>query len=214
MNDIVQSEEPTGVTVFELPNVEGVIVGTGDGSAGMPTAGQVEAMHRQAYEEGFASGQATGYEDGLRTGEAAMRERLAALDGLVSNLAAPLAELDQEMIESVGELAVIIARHLVRREIRLEPGEVVAVVRATLAQLPIANRGMTIRLNPEDVELVRDALSLGDDPARWRLEPDPLIARGGCLVETESSRIDATVESRLATIASQMFGGERETDNA
>ena len=42
----------------------------------------------------------------------------------------------------------------------------------------------------------------------------PLVARGGCVVETETSRIDATVESRIAAIASKMFGGERESDRA
>ena len=59
---------------------------------------------------------------------------------------------------------------------------------------------------------MRNALSLRDDQSHWQFEPDPLIARGGCMVETESSRIDASVETRLAAIASKMFGGERGSD--
>ena len=99
-----------------------------------------------------------------------------------------------------------------RRELKTEPGEVVGVVRETLKYLPVASRGIRLRLNPDDSELVRDALSLGHDVLDWQLEADPLIARGGCIVETESSRIDASVEARLAAIVAKMFGGERESD--
>ena len=91
-------------------------------------------------------------------------------------------------------------------------GEVVGVVRETMRHLPIAPRAARIRLHPEDVELVQHAFALRDDTKSWRLEPDPLVTRGGCVVETDSSRIDASVESRLAAIASRMLGGEREGD--
>jgi flagellar assembly protein FliH len=100
----------------------------------------------------------------------------------------------------------------VRRELKTDPGEVVGVVRETMRHLPIAPRAARIRLHPDDVELVQSAFALRDDSKTWRLEPDPLITRGGCVVETDTSRIDATVESRLAAIASRMLGGERESD--
>ncbi len=178
----------------------------------MPTARQLEAMHNQAYSEGFEAGQSDGYADGEKRAVSEIDGRIRVLDGMLRDLAEPLADLDQEMVESVGELALLIARHLVRRELKAEPGEVVGVVRETIRHLPVASRKTTVRLNPDDVVLVRDALALGNDTLDWRLEADPLIARGGCIVETESSRIDASVETRLAAIASKMFGGERESD--
>ncbi len=192
--------------------VEGAIVGEEGDRGRMPTAREVAALHEQAYQEGFASGREDGYAEGQRAAAADIAARSAALDGIVRDLAQPLATLDEELVESVAELALLIARHLVRRELRAAPGEVVGVVRETLRHLPVAGRATTVRLNPEDVEIVRGALSLGEEIGTWRLEPDPLIARGGCIVETESSRIDASVESRLAAIASRMFGGERESD--
>ena len=78
--------------------------------------------------------------------------------------------------------------------------------------LPVASRGTTLHLNPDDVDLVRAAFALDTDGFTWRIEPDPRVTRGGCLIETEASRIDATVESRVAAIASKMFGGERDSD--
>ncbi|MGR8921691.1 MAG: FliH/SctL family protein [Gammaproteobacteria bacterium] len=200
------------VTPFELPAVEGLIVTDAGGKASMPTAGQLEAMHKQAYEEGFAAGQAEGYQHGEQLAAADAARRVAMLDTMLGELVEPLARFDDELVDTIAELALLIARHMVRRELRADPGEVVGVVRETLRHLPVASRATTVKLNPDDVDLVREALSLGDEGSGCRLSPDPLITRGGCVIDTETSRIDATVEGRLAAIASRMFGGEREGD--
>jgi flagellar assembly protein FliH len=199
------------VARFEFPEVEGIAV-DGCGGGAMLTARQLEALHQQAYREGYESGQAEGYAAGERRATEDMRARTQLLDTTLRQLSAPLAELDDTLVESVAELALLIARHLVRRELKAAPGEVVAVVREAMRHLPVASRGTRLRLNPDDVEIVRSALAIGSGDTAWRLDPDPLIARGGCVVETETSRIDATVETRLAAIASRMFGGERGSD--
>ncbi len=206
------SDAAAEVLRFEFPTVEGMVVGDGDGNAKMPTARQLDVLHKQAYDEGFASGHGEGYRQGEQLAASEAAQRAEVLNGVLRDLTQPLARLDDELIEGVADLALLIARHLVRRELRAAPGEVVGVVRETLKHLPLASRATTIRLNPDDLDLVRNALSLGDEPGSWRLEPDPLVARGGCIVDTETSRIDATVETRLAAIASKMFGGEREGD--
>ena len=200
------------VARYELPAVEGMLLGDFSDGASMPTARQVEALHKQAYSEGFEAGRADGYATGEDNAADEIGQRMTALNGILRDLRTPLAELDSELVESVADLAILIAKLLVRRELKTEPGEVVGVVRETIRHLPVASRGLRLRLNPDDVELVRDALALGHDVLDWQLEADPLIARGGCIVETESSRIDASVETRIAAIASKMFGGERESD--
>lgn len=200
------------VARYEFPEVEGTLLRSQDGVASMPTARQLEALQQQAYAEAYEQGEAEGYAAGERRATETLTERVTCLDGIIRALAEPLATVDEELVESVAELSLLIARHLVRRELRTEPGEVVGVVRETMRHLPIASRGTTLRLNPDDVDLVRNALALGDDAQTWRTEADPLITRGGCIVESASSRIDATVESRLAAIASKMFGGERGSD--
>lgn len=212
MSDSQAEFAHTEVKRFELPSVEGVIVGETDGRARMPTARQLEILHQQAREEGYAEGHNEGYLAGQALANDDMAQRGAVLDGIISDLSQPLAKFDVELIDSIAELALQIARQLVRRELRADPGEVVGVVRETLKHLPITNRATTIRLSPEDVEVVEAALSLKEDTGNWVLEPDPLIARGGCVVETATSRIDASIESRTAAIAAQLFGGDREGD--
>ena len=213
---MVTGQAADNIARFELPIMEGpVIIGTdGVSPGGMPTARNLEELQKQAYDEGFSIGREEGYRYGLEQGATEIHEGKALFLSLLDDLAEPFAELDDEVVRSVADLAILVARHLVRRELRVNPGEVVEVVRKAIGQLPVAYRNPRLRLNPDDIELVRNALAIGDDSRSWRLEPDPLVVRGGCLVETESSRIDATVETRLAAIASQMLGGERESDRA
>jgi flagellar assembly protein FliH len=43
---------------------------------------------------------------------------------------------------------------------------------------------------------------------------DPTLTRGGCLVRSENSQIDARVESRVNAIVSGMLGEERASARA
>jgi len=196
---------------FEFPRVDGAVVEHVQGGS-MPTAREVEEIHRQAYAEGHANGLRDGYAEGQKRAAGELSRRTKALDSLLTQLARPLEALDDEVVDHMGELVMLIARHLVRRELHTAPGEIVAVVRETLKQLPLSSRMVAIHLHPEDVDIVRAAMTAGAEDGGWRLEADPLLSRGGLRIESESSRIDATLESRLAAVAAQMFGGERQED--
>jgi flagellar assembly protein FliH len=109
-----------------------------------------------------------------------------------------------------------VAKHLVRRELRTDPGQVVAAVRQAVSILPINTRNIRVYLHPEDAALVKQSLSVTEETGeeqRWKIVEDPALTRGGCNVESELSRIDATVETRLAALIAQALGGERESDN-
>jgi flagellar assembly protein FliH len=212
------AESAPHVERFTPPLVQGPIAGELQFTYEVvPTAEEIEALQRQAYEEarqqGLTEGREQGYAEAWRRGEGEVRDAVTRLRDIVLQLAEPLERVDEAVVAAVGDLAVLIARHLVRRELKADPGEVVGVVRETMRHLPISPRAARIRLHPDDVELVQHAFALRDDSKSWRLEPDPLVTRGGCVVETDSSRIDASVEARLAAIAARMLGGEREGDH-
>lgn len=171
---------------------------------------ELESIRRRAREEGLEAGRCEGREQG----RAEMAAQAARLRAVLDALEAPLRELDDGVVEALTELALTIARHLVRREIHAEPGEIVAVVRQAAAELPVAARRVRVVLAPADASIVRAALGAGEGgEARWEIVEDPSVQRGGCRIESEHSRIDATVERRLAAIAAQILGGERECDD-
>jgi len=181
--------------------------GRGPGS-GLLTAKQLEAIQKQAYEEGFAQG----HKDGSEAGQTQIQARARRLDQLMTSLATPFAELDQRVEQELVTLAMAVARQLVRRELKTDPGQIVAVVREALSALPVASQNVRLHLHPEDAALVRAALSLTEGEHAWRIIEDGLQNRGGCQLVTDTSRIDAGVETRLAAIIATVLGGERGDD--
>lgn len=206
--NLLQRDRAGEVAVHPLPVMVGPIVG--QGFPHVPAAATTEELtqiRKLAYSDAYSQA----YAKASREAHTDYARRAAQFKQICDGLVASLATVDDEVVECVAELAVLIARHLVRRELKTNPGEVIGVVREAMRQLPLATRHARIHLHPEDVALVQQALNLGTESG-WQLEADPLLTRGGCIVDTESSRIDAQVESRVAAIASKMFGGERESD--
>ena len=173
-----------------------------------PTASDLEDIQQQAIQEGAKQGYEEGFAKGLKTGELKIAERVKSLESIIQALASPFDEFDERVENEIASLAIQISKQLVRRELKVDSGQVVGVVKEAIAALPSSTQHIRLFLHPEDVELVKSALSL-DDSARWELVEDPVITRGGCRVKTDVSAIDATVENRLLAIIAQAFGDER-----
>jgi flagellar assembly protein FliH len=165
----------------------------------------LERIQKQAYDEAFEQGLAEGRANGAATVEQQARQ----LGQLLDQLATPFEELDDCVEQQTAELAMIVVRRLFRRELRTDPSCVIGVVREALDALPVAAREVRVLLHPEDADLVSHALKQTEGERAWYIVEDPLLSRGGCRIETATSRIDARVESRLETIANALLGDDR-----
>ncbi len=184
-------------------------MGKGKARHGGPlTAGQMEALQEQARGEGFQRG----LEEGRAAGARQVQARLGQLEALIAGLAKPSEALDGEIAAQIAELAMLVARQLVRRELKLDPAQVIGVVREALALLPVTGRQIRLLLHPDDALLVREALSMHDDIQSITIVDDPVQQRGGCRVVTDTSRIDATIEARINALIAHVLGGERSGD--
>lgn len=197
---------------WELPKVETEALA----AFGLLTASQLELLQRQAFDEAFRKGREAGfkqgYKEGVERGNAETDARLKQLEALLGVLARPLDTLDDEVDASLVDLTIAIARQLIRREIKASPGEIVAVAREAMRTLPLSSRNIRLHLHPEDAALVTEAMGRPMQQGAWEIVEDPALTRGGCEVETDDSRVDATVERRLAQVISNIFGGERGSD--
>jgi flagellar assembly protein FliH len=179
---------------------------TEDSQAPPPlTADEIARIQEEAREEGFQQGR----EEGVKAGEDLIQAEVEHLRRILNSLIPSVESLDREVEQELVLLATTVARQLVRRELRTEPGQIVAVVREALSVLPSSDRRLRLHLHPEDVRIVRDALQLSQLEQPWTLIEEPTLARGGALLETEASRVDATVESRLNAVIAALWGGER-----
>jgi len=208
MSKIINEESATNVKSWVPPRVVNDAAGTevaGQGGTGYMTAAGIEDIQKQAYDEAF--------EKGLLAGKVELAKRINELDIILGSFAEPFNNLDDEVVSDMADLVISMLRQLVRREIRTDPGQIIAIVREAVASLPTASSKVYLHLNPEDVAMVRDTLLLSDDERNWELVDDPIISRGGCLVRTEYSQVDARLETRIAKLISQVFGEDRATEN-
>ena len=199
------SEQQPVVQAWALPMVNGPVVG-------QRRTEDLSLVEREAWEQGFSKGRAAGIaaaqaEQARLVADA--RARVVRLDEILSLLATPLADLDDAVLEQMATLAGQIARQVVRRELRTEPQQIIAVIRETLALLPGSARDVRVHLHPEDATLVRERLAEPNAERAWSVVEDPVIGRGGCRVSSENSTIDAQVETRLGAAIAAALGDER-----
>lgn len=213
---VISGEQGSAFQRWELPMVEDVSGAVAnakeDKAPGLLTAEQIERIQNQAYKEAYESGFQEGRQAGMATGQAEVDRKAQLLDSLLASLGQPFQELDEAVEQELTQLALAIARQLLRRELKADPGQIVAIVHEALAALPVGSREVRVCLHPDDAALVGEVLVPREAERNWSLMDNPALARGDCRILTETSQIDATLESRLATVVAQLFGGEREQD--
>jgi flagellar assembly protein FliH len=200
---------------WSLPQVEGTVIGRPIDDRKAQAA--AEAIAKVAREQS----EARGYDAGMAKAQAEMKDRISRLDsqikrldGLLQFVSRPLQNLDAEVESMLLQLALTVGKQLARRELMVDPTQVIAIIRESLAELPASAREIRVHLHPEDATIVRERLTAPSNERAWSIVEDPTMSRGGCVVRTENSHIDARLESRISTIIANAFGDERAADRA
>ncbi len=198
---LIRSHElEASLEAWRAPNVAGPTQRSGGASLG-----DARNERQRAEREGFEQGR----QAGLETARREIAAQSAALEKTLDALSRPFDELDQRFIEQVTVLVRAVTRQLLRRELQTDPGHIVGVVRTALAALPMAATEVVVRLHPDDAATLTNCLTPAAGERSWRVESDPLLERGGCLVLTPSSQIDARVETRIGRVIAGLFDDDR-----
>lgn len=196
MSDEAARKQPAR---WDVPAIDG-----SDGK-GYLTAGRLEELQQQAWDEAYKKG----FEEGVSAGKEEIDARAQRFEQLLQALYKPFDRLDEQVEKELVELAIAMTKQLFRREIRINPSHVIGVVREAVRLLPVASRSVQVHLHPEDATLVRETLAPTENEPAWTIVEDPLIERGGCNITTDNSRIDASNESRLKAAIRTLNGDER-----
>jgi flagellar assembly protein FliH len=190
---------PGAAQVWNAPAVDG------GAPLGPPTVGGLADLQAEAYREAFDQG----LKEGRDAGRAEVRAQVERLAGMFHDLAKPFEALDAQVEQELVTLAVALARQLVRRELKTDPSQIIGIIREAIAALPVAAREVRVHLHPEDAAVVREHLAPTESERAWSIVEDPVMARGGCRVSSQTSRIDMRLETRLGAILSSLLGDER-----
>jgi flagellar assembly protein FliH len=210
MSKLISNEDLVKYKRWQVPDVSPS--GSGDfnqrQSKHIPAV-QQEKIQKQAYEEAYARG----LREGIENGQAQIRERVKHFTGLANMLEKPLKDTGDAVENELLSLCLAIARQIIRREISVDSGHIVAVIREAISVLPVSSQKMQIHLHPDDAGTVRSVLSDSNDELSWKIVEDPMLSKGDCRIVTEYSQVDATLDRRLAAIAAKIMGGERAGDD-
>lgn len=200
---VLSSEQWQGFTRWAPPHVGAPLPAEPKASdaPALPTVRDLEALEQQARDEGYAAGLA----EGRAAADETLRAQLARFETLIDAAARPLQAFDEATEQELARLAMIAARRVIARELSLTPALIVQAVRQAALALPTATRALRVRLHPDDLSLLRE---LDASEAHWQLLADPELARGDCILESERSRLDARVETRLAAIVDAVLGAD------
>lgn len=171
------------------------------------TLEELESIRQEAYNEGFAAGEKDGFRSTTlkvrKEGEAALNVKLASLERLMGSLFEPIAEQDSQIEKAMVGLVEHIARQVIQRELVLDSSQIESVMREALKLLPLGVGNVRLHINPQDFQQVKALRERHEET--WRIVEDAALQPGGCRVETEYSRIDATVETRISQIMAQLL---------
>lgn len=161
-----------------------------------PTADDLSRINEEARAEGYR----VGYEEGRAKGEAELArqtsERIDQLSTLVGNLQVSLAHLDQEIGDQLLDLALEVATQVLRGSLSVNREHLLPTIREALTELPFHHGTISLHLNPDDSEALRETLKDQLAHTNAHIVSDNTITSGGCYIKAGNSEIDATIETR------------------
>lgn len=176
------------------------------GAAKTDTAAQ-QKQHQAAREQAVEAG----YQEGLARGEAEARALLGQQSQQLQLAIAALRQLynalDGALESEILELSLKLACQLLGRELEARPDWLVAGIDAAVAALPGVSASIDVFLHPADLALINAHYERSADvpDSHWQLQEDSRLSRGGFRLGTDTSRMDQTLETRLAVLVRQAF---------
>ncbi len=198
-----EPEEVEPEPVEELPEMEEVPLD----EVQPLTLEELESIRQEAYNEGFATGEKEGFHSTQlkvrQEAEVVLNAKVASLERLMSSLMAPLAEQDQQLEKAMIGLVKHITRQVIQRELKTDSTQIGQVLREGLKLLPMGAENIRLFINPQDFEQIKALRERHDES--WRIVEYDSLQPGGCRIETEHSRIDASIETRIKQAMSQLL---------
>jgi flagellar biosynthesis/type III secretory pathway protein FliH len=143
---------------------------------------------------------AEGYEAGRAEARAEVEPAAVALQQAILAVQADVVERADRLEAHAVDLGLYLAEKVLGGALAVQPERVVETVRGTLRGI-VERERITILVSPDDLDLVRDALSeivgsLGGIE-HCEVQAERRVGRGGCVVRTSDGDVDARVETKL-----------------
>lgn len=176
------------------------------------TLEDVEAVRQDAWNEGFSAGEKDGFHAGqlkaAQEAQAVLSAKVAGLENVMQQFFDPIAQQDQALEEAMLDLVLRISEQVIQRELTLDSSQIKQVVRECLKVLPVGSTAVRVYINPQDFEQIKALRERHEED--WKIIEDDDLLPGGCRFESLNTRVDGSIETRIAHIAQQILEQQRE----
>ena len=170
----------------------------------LPSEDLIAGIQEEARLIGYDEGHTAGYADGLAIGRAEAAQELEHLQSIALTFGSALSEADESIASDMLELALQLARGMLRTALEVKPELIIPLVREAIGYLPVLQQPAILQLNSQDAAIVRAGMGEELEKGGWRVAVDDTIARGGCKIETASNQIDAQAPARWARLTAAL----------
>lgn len=183
------------------------------------TVKQIEDVQKQAYDEAYKNA----YEKGIADSEKYLEEKLqeerkelknkaAQLQQCFNTLSRPLHDVDLEVEQKLTDIVFFFCKQLLGHELNVDSSHMLRLIQQSVASLPVAQRNIIVKLNPSDIQLLKEG-DVDTTDQDWKVEVDESIAKGGCVINTSTSSVDLGIENRIKKLTQQLYSGLTEPDD-
>jgi flagellar assembly protein FliH len=176
---------------------------------------EMEATQMDGSADGSPDGPAVGNQSVLEPAAGAVAsdevDRMRRLvQAILSGFARQRRELLGELQPYVVRIAVEVARRIVQRELRTDPGMVSRTVGSALEEVATVAE-TRVRVHPLDAQVlqatIREIVPTPDEAASLKIVPDGSIERGGCVVESDRGIVDARLQTQFEEMQARLLDG-------
>ncbi len=160
---------------------------------------RLSAIEQEAYRRGYLAGEATGRAEGLRSLKEVEEVLLSIITEIKHLRESVLTAAEREILA----IALATAKRVLRHEMAQSSEGVLGYIREAIAKVA-PTQTVAIRVPPQDVErLTRERTQLVQlaEGVTWlKIESDPHLQPGECLVEGQERTVDARLDAQISAI--------------
>jgi flagellar assembly protein FliH len=190
MSDVIRIQ--TGVKDIEANSFEEQIE--------LRTLEKLKQIQEAAYQEAYELGLQEGRQEAFTNSTEEINKKLIHFSGLITNIEKYKTELFQYNESHIVQLAFHMAKRLAHSEIKANPEVVKDVIKSAL-EIAQSEENVTVHISPEQFDflenLKKETSREFEFLKKVRLEPNPNLSIGGCIIETNYGEIDARFEERI-----------------
>jgi flagellar assembly protein FliH len=143
------------------------------------------------------------FDAGLRQGDQQARAELVPvitrLNSAIAEITAMRGDLRRRAEGDVVQLALLIAKRVLHRQLSVDEGALTAIARVAFERLT-RSESYTVTVHPQFAAAFKSALP-GNQASRVHIEPDPDCEPGTLVIHSAEGVIDASVDAQLEEIS-------------